>query len=123
MPDFTMLVTDREELPPETFEWGTIQWLLNARLSPGAEQTLGICHILPGKANPLHYHPNCEELLYLLEGTGWHSLDDGGIDLRPGMTIRVPAGVKHHLVNTGTGPLTCLVVFSSGQRETVFVEA
>jgi quercetin dioxygenase-like cupin family protein len=122
MPDFSTLVSDATQLPVETFDWGSIQWLLNAKLSPGAAQTLGICQIFPGRANPLHYHPNCEELLYMLEGTGRHSFDGDWIDLKPGVTVRVPAGVKHHLVNTGAQPIRCLVAFSSGDRQTVFVD-
>lgn len=108
MTNFSTLVSDAHLLPTETFEWGSIQWLLNGKLSPGAAQTLGICRILPGQGNPLHYHPNCEELLYMLTGTGRHSLGGAWIDLKPGMAIRVPTGVRHNLVNTGAEPLTCL---------------
>ena len=43
----------------ESFPWGELRWLMNDRLSPGAEQTLGLCRILPGQTNPRHYHPNC----------------------------------------------------------------
>lgn len=116
------VVTHIDDLPPETFEWGSIKWLCNARLSPGAAQTLGICHILPGQRNPVHYHPNCEEILYVLSGCGQHSLDGGLIAVKTGTTIRIPAGVKHNLQNTGWEPITCLISFSSGTRETVFLE-
>ena len=39
------------------------------------------------------------------------------------MTIRIPANVKHNLVNTGTETLRTLVSFSSGDRKTVWLEA
>lgn len=106
----------------ERFEWGTLTWLCNATLSPGAEQTLGICRLLPGVRNPLHYHPNCEELLYMISGTGRHSYDGKMFELRPGSTIRIPAGVSHNLENTGDEPIICLICFSSGDRQTVFLE-
>jgi oxalate decarboxylase/phosphoglucose isomerase-like protein (cupin superfamily) len=38
------------------------------------------------------------------------------------MTIRIPAKVKHNMVNTGTDMLRTLVSFSSGDRQTVFLE-
>jgi quercetin dioxygenase-like cupin family protein len=114
--------TNSDELPQEEFEWGTLQWLCNARLSPGAEQTLGICHIFPGRRNPLHYHSNCEETLYVLAGQGRHSYDGAMLELRPGSTIRVPANVRHNLENTGSETIVCLIAFSSGQRETIFLE-
>jgi phosphonatase-like hydrolase len=110
------------ELPEESFDWGTLKWLSNQALSPGAEQTIGICRIHPGRRNPVHYHPNCEEVLYMLSGQGVHSYDDAQLEIAAGATLRVPAGVKHNLANTGNEPITCLIAFSSGRRETVFLE-
>lgn len=115
-------VTRTEDLPVETFDWGTLTWLCNDRLSLGAQQTLGVCTIFPGCRNPVHYHPNCEELLYMLSGTGEHSYDDERIQLSTGMTVRIPAGVRHNFKNTGTEPIRCLIAFSTGKRETVFLE-
>lgn len=120
--DVTQWVTNRDELPVATFDWGTIQWLCNAELSSDAEQTLGITHIFPGQTNPRHFHPNCEEVLHLLTGCGVHRWGDDSVELRAGMTIRIPAGVVHNLTNTGVEPLICLIAFNSGHRETVFLD-
>ncbi len=117
-----MTVTDEAQLPSERFPWGTLKWLCDGKLSPGAAQTVGIAEILPGKTNPLHYHPNCEEVLHVISGRGTHSFDGRTVELGPGMTIRVPAGVKHNLTNTGTVPIRCLISFSSGDRKTVFLD-
>ena len=68
---------------------------LSGQTAPGAEQTLGYVVIEPGQKNPLHAHPNCEELLYLISGELQHSLDDTSFHLNPGDAIRVPAGAKH----------------------------
>src|SRR5262249_40048808 len=122
MKQVTPYTASSEDLPEETFDWGTLKWLCNDRLSPGAAQTVGICHIRPGQTNPVHYHPNCEEVLYLLAGEGQHSFDGQMVELRAGATIRIPAGVKHNLANTGGDTLSCLIAFSSGKRETVFLE-
>ena len=121
MIDWKQLTTDIADLPTETFEWGTLTWLCNAKLSPGAMQTVGLCHIHPGLGNLVHYHPNCEEVLYMLSGTGLHSFDGESIELRAGMTIRIPSGVKHNMTNAGDVPITCFIAFNSGERETVFL--
>lgn len=118
----TPFVIHGDQVPLDASLWGTLQWLCNDKLSPGAPMTVGVSHIGPGQRNPLHYHPNCEEVLYVLAGTGRHSLDGEEFDLRPGSLIRIPIGAKHNLVNTGPDILSCLVAFSSGQRETVFLE-
>ncbi len=114
-------VTDAAQLPMEQNAWGMLQWVCNGKLMPGAEQTVGLATILPGKQNPVHYHPNCEEVLYVLSGQGLHSYDGRTIPLKAGMTIRIPAKVKHNLVNTGRETLRTLVSFSSGDRKTVFL--
>ena len=115
-------VTDAAQLPVEKNAWGTLQWVCNEKLMPGSEQTVGLATILPGKHNPVHYHPNCEEVLYVISGEGLHSYDGRTIPLKAGMTIRIPAKVKHNLVNTGTETLRTLVSFSSGDRKTVWIE-
>jgi quercetin dioxygenase-like cupin family protein len=122
MTDPTAVVIDSEQIPEETFEWGTLKWLCNAKLSPGSEQTVGLCHIWPGKRNPRHFHPNCEEVLVMLAGTGQHSFDDEMFELHRGSVIRIPAGVHHNMANAGTETIVCLISFSSGHRETVFLE-
>lgn len=120
--DPVRFVSDASLLPTESFDWGTLQWLCHGRLFRGAEQTLGIFHIQPGCRNPRHYHPNCEEVLYMLSGRGLHSFEDDSIELTPGMTIRIPVGVTHNMTNIGSEPIVCLIAFNSGKRETVFVD-
>ena len=120
--EWSAKVTDAAQLPVEQNDWGTLQWLCNGKLMPGAEQTVGLASILPGKQNPVHYHPNCEEVLHVISGEGLQSYDDRTVPLKAGMTIRIPAHVKHNLVNTGTEPLRTLVSFSSGDRQTVWIK-
>lgn len=115
-------ITDAQKLPVEKFPWGTLQWLCNAKFAPGTLQTVGIAEILPGHRNGLHYHPNCEEILYLISGQGTQSYDGRTVELKPGMTIFIPAGVRNNLINTGTEPIRRPISFSSGDRQTVFLE-
>ena len=89
---------------------------------PGAEQTLGVVVINPGQHNPLHYHPNCEELLYVLSGECDHRLNAATVHLKPGDLIHVPAGVPHNATCTSWEPLRIVVSFSSPDRQTVALE-
>lgn len=121
-PDKQVTVTDAQQLPAQSFAWGALKWLCNRELAPNAQQTFGLCHILPGQCNPLHYHPNCEEILHVIAGECDHSFDGEWAHLSPGMTICIPAGVRHNLVNNGWEPVACLISFSSPDRQTVFVD-
>lgn len=116
-----MLTTHADNLETQSFDWGTLQWLANARVL-GAAQTVGVCHLFAGKQNPLHYHPNCEEILYVQQGTGKHLLDAAWVPVRPGSVVRIPVGMKHKLINEGPDTMITLIVFSSGDRQTVFLE-
>lgn len=102
--------------------WGSLSWLVGASQMPGAEQTFGIVTIQPGKRNPLHLHPNCEELLYVISGTCEHKLGDEQFSLTPGSVIRIPRGVPHWARCTSTEPLVAVVSFSSPDRQAQSLE-
>ncbi|HEX2186714.1 MAG TPA: cupin domain-containing protein [Chloroflexota bacterium] len=106
----------------KTFDWGTISWLFTGESAPGAEQTLGYVIIQPGQKNPLHAHPNCEEVLYLLSGELEHSLDGAVYRLKPGDAIRVPAGAKHDARNVTDQPAAMVVCYSDPARQMVDYE-
>jgi oxalate decarboxylase/phosphoglucose isomerase-like protein (cupin superfamily) len=122
MLDLATLLTQTDRLPIQTFDWGTLQWLCNREILAGATQTVGICHLYPGRCNPLHYHPNCEEILHVQQGNGKHLLDEQWVSVQPGSVVRIPLGMKHQLVNEGAVALITSIVFSSGDRQTVFLE-
>jgi len=122
MSDKKVTIIDGRQIAAVSCPWGPIKWLCNRELDLEAQQTFGITHVLPGKRTPLHYHPNCEEVLYVLAGECEHSFDGEWVHLSPGMLIRIPAGVKHSLVNNGWEPVSCVISFSSGDRQTVFLE-
>ncbi len=115
-------ITDLQTVATETFSWGAIKWLCSKQIDPGALQTFGIAYIYPGQSNPLHYHPNCEELLYVLSGECDHVLGDEVYPLKTGMMIRIPVGVKHKAINTGWAPVMMVISFSSGDRQAVMCE-
>ncbi len=113
----SMAVQDAQEL-----SWGRISWLVGAAEMPGAEQTFGVVTILPGRCNPLHLHPNCEELLYVLSGECDHRLGDEMFHLTPGTVIRIPRKVEHYAQCTSAEPLVAVISFSSPDRRTDTLE-
>ncbi len=97
-------------------DWGRISWMVGENEMPGAEQTFGVVTIEPGKRNPLHAHPNCEELLYVMSGECLHKLGDEMFELKPGNVIRIPRGVKHWAQCTSAEPLVAVISFSAPDR-------
>jgi quercetin dioxygenase-like cupin family protein len=97
----------------------SIKWLFSGTSAPGAAQTLGYVVIEPGGKNPLHAHPNCEEVLYLIAGELDHSLDGAMYRLKAGDAIRVPAGARHDARCTSAEPATMVVCYSVPDRQIV----
>lgn len=107
---------------PVALNWGQLVWLVGEKETPGAEQTFGVVTIEPGKRNPLHYHPNGEELLYVMEGEADHKLGDAMYHLKAGDVIRIPQGVPHWAEAKGETPLVAVISFSAADRRTENLE-
>ena len=116
-------VTTIDQAAAMAFDWGSIQWLVSDQLQTDSRMTFGFVQIKPGVKNPKHLHPNCDEVLYLLEGELEHSLGEERFRLRPGMAIHIPAGVSHDAINLGQGVARMVVAYSDGDRQTVMIEA
>ena len=115
MTDDTVL-SKREDGQVERTPWGELNWKISATSMPGAEMTFGTCRIDPGQRNPLHSHPNCEEILYVVSGRCEHKLGDRLVQMQAGDAIRIPRNVRHWARNVGDEPLFAVIFFSSGER-------
>jgi quercetin dioxygenase-like cupin family protein len=96
--------------------------LVNGAVMKGTELTLGVVTIAPGRRNPLHAHPNCEELLYVISGACDHKLGNELYTLKAGSVIRIERGVPHWAACTSVEPLVAIICFSSPDRLTQNLE-
>ncbi|MGI8915532.1 MAG: cupin domain-containing protein [Chloroflexota bacterium] len=115
-------VVRRNDIAAVDAPFGSLRWMANQKVVPGIEQTFGVVTIKPGQHNPLHYHPNCEELLYVLSGECDHRLNNQVVHMASGDLIHVPRGVHHNATCTTAEPLQIVVSFSSPDRQTVNLE-
>jgi quercetin dioxygenase-like cupin family protein len=102
-----------------TEAWGGLTWYANAAQGNSDHMTVGKCIIKPGKQNPLHSHPNCDEVLVVQQGTIMHSIENGQeVKLGPGDVITLPAGLPHNARNISEVDAILAIAFSSAERET-----
>ncbi|HYM16745.1 MAG TPA: cupin domain-containing protein [Dehalococcoidia bacterium] len=101
---------------PESTDFGSVHWAVRAGDPVGAEQTVGLAVFDPGKSNVEHTHPECEEVVFVLEGEVEHTLGDQRTTLRAGDLIVVPRGVPHQLINVSAASVRACIVFSSPER-------
>jgi quercetin dioxygenase-like cupin family protein len=103
----------------EKADFGSVHWAVREGDPPGAEQTIGLATFDAGKSNVEHIHPNCEEVVYVLDGEVRHTLGGQETVLRAGDLIVVPRNVPHRLINDSDAPARTYIVFSSPDRQFV----
>lgn len=71
----------------------------------------------PGEAHRFHYHPNMEEILYILSGEAEQWIEKEKRIMKPGDAIYLPAGLIHGTYNIGSETLDFLAVLSPAKSE------
>ena len=68
----------------------------------------------------MHQHPESEELVYVLSGSGTMTLGDATVTVEKGMALRIPAGVMHSFIVGPEEPMEIVQVYSPGGPEQRF---
>ena len=103
-----------EAEPFTTMDGSEIRELLAHRNSGIRNQSLAEARVAPGATTAAHYHPNTEEIYYILAGTGRMWIDDEERDVKAGDAISIPPGKVHKITNVGSIPLTFLCCCAPG---------
>eukprot|EP01119_Soliformovum_irregulare_P015242 TRINITY_DN4269_c0_g1_i1.p1 TRINITY_DN4269_c0_g1~~TRINITY_DN4269_c0_g1_i1.p1 ORF type:complete len:137 (+),score=39.58 TRINITY_DN4269_c0_g1_i1:139-549(+) len=123
-----LTVVKKKDVTPRYTGDACIHWVIGKDSGGARELTMGCTTIKPGGKNPLHIHPNCEEILHLLEGEVEHIVegDDGELHhfrMEDGDSIVVPRGKKHQAINVGLKDARWIVTFSSADRQTIICDS
>ena len=110
-----------EKVAAQKFPWGSIRWVMNDQIDPQAAVTVGLVEIAAGQSNPLHIHPNCEEVLHVLSGAMEHRIGNEWVKLKAGDTLRIPQGMVH-MGRTKEEACRVMVVYNTGARQMTAVE-
>ena len=86
----TFLLRDPANVQPWKETCGQIRPLIEDKDGAAAE-----VHHLEITDAKLHYHERTDEIYHVIGGTGRMSLDGQEVELRPGVVVYVPRGVKH----------------------------
>jgi oxalate decarboxylase/phosphoglucose isomerase-like protein (cupin superfamily) len=110
-------LVDPATLPTLSFDWGVIKPLLE-----GESPHVSLLHVvvLPGQGHQRHNHPDADEILYVLSGTGEQMVDDTQtFEVRAGDTVWIPKGAFHSTANSGWEPLSLLAIYAPAGAEQV----
>jgi mannose-6-phosphate isomerase-like protein (cupin superfamily) len=108
-----------------TKDGSEIRELLAHRNSCIQKQSLAEARVQPGMRTTPHYHPQTEEIYYILEGAGQMTIDDETRQVGPGDAIAIPPGAIHTISNPGSDNLRFLCCCAPGYEhaDTVLVES
>lgn len=119
-PDKPRALVGLEDTELEEYPWGQIRWSANAELGGSDHLTVGRVDINPHSENPQHYHPNCDEVVYIVSGRITHLVGDESFPMTAGDATVIPKNVLHQAVNQEEETSVLLVTYDTGRRETVF---
>jgi oxalate decarboxylase/phosphoglucose isomerase-like protein (cupin superfamily) len=103
------------DVETQVFDWGTIKWLSEPRLTNTERFTIGVVLLQPGKGHERHNHPGTEEILYVVSGQGRQMTDIDGEKWQPvsaGDLVHIPPDIFHATINTGWEPLKLVAVYA-----------
>lgn len=111
--------TRARDVVVETQPWGRLEWMVSGAIGTSATLTVGKCFLGPGASNPVHHHPNCDEVLHVLRGRIRHRVGDAYTELVAGDTISIPRGAIHNAQNVGDEECELLICFDTAQRQVI----
>lgn len=120
-----MDVRNRDRVPSFTTKDGSeIRELLAHRNSCIAKQSLAEARLPVGASTTPHYHPQTEEIYYVLSGQGRMRIVSDEQSVGPGDAIAIPPGAEHQITNTGSETLVflCCCAPAYEHEDTVLIE-
>jgi quercetin dioxygenase-like cupin family protein len=113
-------VLPHNETHRQEFSWGNLTWFANLALGNSDEMTVGRCILKPGHTNGRHYHPNCSEILVVIQGRIRHTRSgDQETELTEGDTVVIPPNLRHCATNVGQNDSILFIAFSSADRQAI----
>jgi quercetin dioxygenase-like cupin family protein len=107
----------QQEAQIEDYPHCRCEWLCRPGLVEADQLQLVRATMPAGKAHEFHKHPDCEEILYVLEGHAEQWVESERRTLGPGEVAHIPKGVVHATYNRSEEPLVFLAMLSPATRQ------
>lgn len=105
-----------DEVETLVFPWGDINLLSEPQVTGTDNITAGVVTLKPGMGHERHNHEGCEELLYVLNGTGEQMVENEEGEqmfriVKAGDMIHIPPGGFHSTINKGKKHMQLLAIY------------
>ncbi|MGD1072683.1 MAG: cupin domain-containing protein [Bryobacteraceae bacterium] len=90
-----------------------LRWLVNAELLGAKHLSACVIKVAPGETvRPAHSHPNGEEVIYIITGSGRVMIEGEVAPVREGSVVLFPQGKVHMLQNNGQTEMKVVCFFA-----------
>jgi quercetin dioxygenase-like cupin family protein len=90
-----------------------LSWLITADAVGAEHCSMCMIRVAPGQTvRPAHSHPNGEEAIYVISGSGRVMIDGRVYPVRAGSAVLFPQGQVHMLRNSGTEEMKVACFFA-----------
>jgi quercetin dioxygenase-like cupin family protein len=101
--------------------WGKHWWLSQTGLTDTGQLTLVRVTMYPGAGHQFHYHPELEEIIYIVDGIAEQWVDREKRRLKAGEIAFIPKMVVHAIHNRTKKPMTFLAILSPATSKGPFL--
>jgi quercetin dioxygenase-like cupin family protein len=101
--------------------WGKHWWLSQTGLTDTTQLTLVRVTMRPGAGHQFHYHPELEEIIYIVDGVAEQWVDREKRRLKAGEIAFIPKMVVHAIHNPTKRPMTFLAILSPAESTGPFL--
>ena len=92
-----------------------LRWIVGDGGLNAARCSACVIRVAPGeKVRPAHSHPQGEEVIYIIRGSGRVLVAGEVAPVREGSTVLFPQGAVHMLQNTGSEEMKVICFFAPG---------
>lgn len=101
------------DVPEMGLQGRSLRWLVSPDSLQASNCSVCVIRVAPGdKVKPAHSHPNGEEVIYIIQGSGRVLVEGEVAPVRTGSTVLFPTGAVHMLHNTGPDEMKVICFFS-----------
>lgn len=95
-------IVDEKNIEGIELQGRCLRWIVTKENTNAQHCTMCVIHVEPGETvRPAHSHPNGEEIIYIVEGSGKMMIEAVVETVHEGCAVLVPQGSIHMLKNTG----------------------
>src|SRR4051812_8625558 len=108
-------IVDEQSIPALDLPGRQLRWVVTSENTDAKNCSMCVKEVQPGQTvKPAHSHPQGEEVIYLLSGSGRVWIDGEIGTVKQGCAVLFPQGKIHMLQNTSAGPMKVACFFAPG---------